>query len=145
MAELSLKGDLVLNGTLHLVAKGGRVKAGDAEVLVTTTSGQSGKHHGSDAIPVMLPPQKPATEGTNVWIFRSFASGITANGGDVVAQGMCMQGDPGKALWPGIVQQSTKNTGVKVGPLPINVVDDIGIMLPMGAPVTFTESRQANG
>ncbi len=55
---------------------------------------------------------------------------------------MCAQGNPGTATWPGMVQPSTVNPGVKVNNIAMNVIGDMGIILPTGAPVTFTSSGQ---
>jgi hypothetical protein len=67
---------------------------------------------------------------------------VTANGKNIVTQGMCAQGNPGTATWPGMVQPSSLNPTVKVNNIPINVVGDMGTILPTGAPVIFTTSRQ---
>jgi hypothetical protein len=141
MADLVLSGMLNLKGTLNLA--GGLVKANDVEVLVAGQRGV-GTPHGQNPIPVPIPPPPaaPSEPEPGVWIFKSFNSTVTASGKYIVAQGMCAQGRPGTASWPGMVQASMLNQGVTINKIPINVKGDMGIILPTGAPVTFDQHGQ---
>lgn len=141
MADLLLSGMLNLKGNLKLA--GDLVKANNLEVLVVGQRG-SGPTHGNAPAPVPIPPPPatPLDPGVGVWIFQSFNSTVTADGKKVVTQGMCAQGDPNKATWPGMVQPSIGNPGVKIDNIPINVKNDMGIILPTGAPVTFNQHGQ---
>jgi hypothetical protein len=141
MADLLLAGMLNLKGTLKL--SGDLVKANSLEVLVTGQRG-AGPTHGNATAPVPIPPPPaaPSDPGMGVWIFQSFNSTVTAGGKYVVAQGMCAQGNPGTATWPGMVQPSIANQGVAIHNIPINVKNDMGLILPTGAPVQFTGHGQ---
>jgi hypothetical protein len=141
MADLVLSGMLNLKGTLNLA--GGLVKANDVEVLVVGQRGV-GTPHGQNPIPVPIPPPPaaPSEPEPGVWIFKSFNSTVTASGKYIVAQGMCAQGRPGTASWPGMVQASMLNQGITINNIPINVKGDMGIILPTGAPVTFDQHGQ---
>jgi hypothetical protein len=144
MPSLNLEGMLKLAGMLNLVGTdGGKVTVKSIEVLVETTKGV-GESQGKAVAPVLIPPPPaaPSDPGLDVWIFKSFNSTVTAVGIPIVTQGMCAQGNPAMASWPGIVQPSVLNTGVSVNGIFINVVGDMGITLPSGAPVTFTSSGQ---
>ena len=140
MADLLLSGMLNLKGMLKLA---GLVKANNLEVLVTGQRG-AGQTHGNAPAPVPIPPPPaaPSDPGVGVWIFQSFNSTVTAGGKNIVAQGMCAQGNPGTSTWPGMVQPSIGNQGVTINNIPINVKNDMGIILPTGAPVTFTGHGQ---
>lgn len=141
MADLLLAGMLNLKGNLKLA--GDLVKANNLEVLVTGQRGAGPTHGNAPApVPIPPPPAAPLHPGLGVWIFQSFNSTVTAGGKDVVAQGMCAQGDPGTATWPGMVQPSIGNPGVTINNIQINVKGDMGLILPTGAPVTFTEHGQ---
>jgi hypothetical protein len=142
MADLLLSGMLNLKGTLKLA--GDLVKASNEPVLVESGRGDPGKSHGQAPAPVPIPPPPsgPQDPGLDVWIFKSFNATVTAGGKKVVAQGMCAQGNPNSATWPGMVQPSIKNPGVKINNIPINVNTDMGIILPTGAPVTFNQHGQ---
>jgi len=144
MGNLVLEGNLMLFGTLELEADGGKVKVGENEVLVEATKGQAGASHSSAGIPVILPPPpaSPIDTGTDVWIFKSFNSTVTANGVNIITQGICAQGNPGTATWSGMVQPSMVNPTVTINYIAMNVVGDMGITLPNGGPVTFTNSGQ---
>ena len=144
MADLLLAGMLNFTGTLDLRADGGTVKANNLDVLVDVPRGQAGGEHGKAAAPVPIPPppSSPSDPGLDVWIFKSFNATVTAGGKPIVTQGMCAQGNPGQASWPGMVQQSLNNPGVAVNSVPMNVKGDMGTILPTGAPVSFTEHRQ---
>lgn len=142
MADLLLGGMLNFKGTLGLVADGGVVKANQLEVLVEAPRGQAGQAHGQAPAPVPIPPPGPSDPGLDVWIFKSFNATVSAGGKNIVTQGMCAQGNPGSASWPGMVQRSLNNPGVCVNTVPMNVVGDLGTILPTGAPVFFTEHRQ---
>ena|SRR5215213_4177822 len=146
MADLLLSGMLNLKGDLKLAGTdGGLVKAKNGPVLVESGRG-AGQSHGQAPAPVPIPPPpaKPSELGLDVWIFKSFNSTVTAGGKKIVAQGMCAQGDPGRASWPGMVLPSIKNAppGVTIKNIPVNVTGDMGVILPTGAPVTFNEHRQ---
>jgi hypothetical protein len=141
MADLLLSGMLNLKGSLKL--SGDLVKASGLEVLVTGQRGAGPTHGNAPApVPIPPPPAAPSDPGVGVWIFQSFNSTVTVGGKNIVAQGMCAQGNPGTATWPGMVQPSTGNQTVKINNIPINVKNDMGIILPTGAPVTFNEHGQ---
>ena len=88
------------------------------------------------------PPAAPSDAGLGVWIFKSFNSTVTAGGTAIVTQGMCAQGNPGMASWPGMVQPSMVNPGITINRIAMNVVGDLGTILPTGAPAPFTASGQ---
>jgi len=146
MADLLLSGSLNLTGTLKLVgSEGGKVKAGDREVLVEITpKGNPRFKHGQAPGPVLIPPPPatPADDGIDIWIYKSFNATVTANDKKIIALGICAQGKPGVATWPGMVQPSIGNTNVKINQVAINVTNDSGLILPSGAAVTFTNSGQ---
>jgi len=144
MADLLLAGILNFTGSLNLRAEFGLVKANNLEVLVEAQRGAAGKAHGQAPAPVPIPPppSSPSDPGLDVWIFRSFNSIVTAGARNIVVQGMCAQGNPGQASWPGIVQRSLNNPAVSINNIPMNVKGDIGTILPTGAPVSFIEHRQ---
>lgn len=144
MGDLVLKGLLNLKGMLTLSgADGGKVKVGANEVLVEATKGKAGAAHGQGS-PVILPPPPaaPIDTGVDAWIFKSFNATVTAGGANIITQGLHAQGDPGKATWPGMVQRSMLNPTVTINNIAINVVGDLGITLPMGTPVTYSQSGQ---
>ncbi len=145
MADLLLTGVLDFGGVIDLAGDaGGHVTANGVEVLVEAPRG-GGTSHGQAPAPVPIPPP-PATPselpGLGVWIFKSFNATVTAGGHAIVTQGMCAQGNPGSPPWPGMVQPSTVNPGVTVNKVAINVMGDLGTILPTGAPVPFTASGQ---
>jgi hypothetical protein len=147
MADLLLANQLNLKGNLKLVASsGGLLKVNGVEALVEVPRGQAGQSHGLAPAPVPIPPPPaaPLEPGLDVWIFKSFNATVTINDKKIITQGMCAQGDPGKASWPGMVQQSLNNPGVKINGIPINVRGDMGVILPTGAPVFFDQHRQQN-
>lgn len=136
MAGLKLAGSLNLAGRLTLDPSGGKVTAGGHEVLVQVIV-PGGPIQGS-APPVILPPPPavPLDELPNVWIVNSFNQMITIGTKPIVALGMVMQG--GKVgnmpTWPGMVLQSTNNSGpVKVNQVPLNVLGDRAVIFPTGA------------
>lgn len=137
-----LSGLLNLTGTLDLSGDGGKVKVDTNEVLVKGQKG-TGPAHGAGA-PVILPPPPaaPLDTGTDVWIFNSFNATVTVGNVAIVTLGLCAQGNPGVATWPGMVLPSTMNPTVTINVLPINVVGDSGITLPNGGSVSFTASGQ---
>jgi hypothetical protein len=144
MGDLLLSGILDFQGVVDLVGDGGLVKASGAAVLVEAVRGV-GKSHGQAPAPVPIPPPpSPPSDptGVDVWIFKSFNATVKAGGKVVVTQGMCAQGSAGMAAWPGMVQPSTANPGVTVNHIAINVVGDLGTILPTGAPVPFTAHGQ---
>jgi hypothetical protein len=138
MADLKLSGNLNLSGILNLVADGGKVKVGGAEVLVV-----SGQATGT-GIPVIQPPPPatPLEPGTDVTIISSFNGTVTASASRaaIVAQGICMQGT--SPTWPGIVLPSSNNRTVMIAGTPANVAGDFGVTLPNGGTVTFDLSGQ---
>jgi hypothetical protein len=145
MGDLLLSGILDISGTVELIGDaGGHVKANGVEVLVEAGRGAAGAAHGQAPAPVPIPPppSPPSDPGPDVWIFKSFNATVKAGGKAVVTQGMCAQGNPGTATWPGMVQPSTANPGVTVNHIAINVVGDLGTILPTGAPVPFTAHGQ---
>lgn len=141
---LKLEGMLNLMGRLDLVADGGKVTATGAEVLVEIPTGVQ-PPHSSAGVPVILPPPPgvPTNPGPMVWIFKSFNPTITVSQVPAIALGVHMQGNPiPPPQWPGLVQPSSLNPGVKANGVPINVVGDQGTTLPNGGPVTYTTSGQ---
>jgi hypothetical protein len=144
MGELSLSGPLDFRGVVDLTAGGGLVKAGGREVLVEVDRGAAGKAHGTAPAPVPIPPPPaaPSDPGLDVWIFKSFNSTVTVGGKPVVTQGMCAQGNPSQASWPGMVQPSSGNPKVTVNGIAMNVTNDLGTILPTGAPVPFSNHGQ---
>ena len=144
MGDLKLSGVLNLKGNLNLQGSdGGKVKVGEAEVLVEVQKGSPQTSQGQGA-PVILPPPPaaPADTGIDAWIFKSFNTTVTAGGAPIVTQGMCAQGNPGTATWPGMVQPSMLNATVTINSIPINVQGDMGTTLPNGGPVAFGTSGQ---
>ena len=144
MGDLNLKGILNFKGQVKLAgASGGKVKVGNVEVLVEAVRGAGATHGNAPApVPIPPPPAAPSDPGLGVWIFKSFNATVTAGGKNIITQGMCAQGNPGTATWPGMVQPSTVNPTVKVNHIAMNVIGDMGTILPTGAPVTFTSSGQ---
>lgn len=141
MADLQLTGILDFGGVLNLV--GGHVTANGAEVLVEAPRGTGSSQGQAPApVPIPPPPATPSDPGVDVWIFKSFNSTVTAGGKAIITQGMCAQGNPGTATWPGMVQPSMVNPTVTVSQIAMNVVGDLGTILPTGAPVPFTTSGQ---
>lgn len=139
MGDLKLEGPLDLSGSLELNTDGGKVRVGEAEVLVLLTD----HVHGSRAPPVLLPPNSPVDDGPNVRIIASFNKQVKVNGNDAVVMGVHVQGD--KKTWPGMVLPSEKNKGPKsvtVNNLPVNVKNDKGVTLPNGATVKYENSGQ---
>jgi hypothetical protein len=140
MADLLLAGTLNFMGTLDLV---GKVKVNNVEALVEAQRGVGTAHGTAPApVPIPPPPTPPSDPGVDVWIFKSFNATVTASGKKIVTQGMCAQGNPGTATWPGMVQASIANATVTINNIPMNVVGDLGVILPTGAPVTFSTSGQ---
>lgn len=150
MSDLTLKGTLNLMGTLTLKpAAGGKLKIGAAglEALIEVPAA-SGPPQCSGAPPVMLPPPPagPVHPEPTVWITNSFNKTVKVQGSagtaNIVALGMAMQGPPGAPVWPGIVQPSLGNPTVTITHVPVNVVNDLALILPSGGPATFTSSGQ---
>jgi hypothetical protein len=146
MGDLILSGTLNFTGRLNLMGRdGGKVTVDGKQVLVEVTKGQ-GDAHSLAGIPVILPPPPapsgPIDPGTNVWIFKSFNATVTANGVNIITQGICAQGNPGTATWPGMVLPSINNPTVTINGIAMNVKEDTGITLSNGGPVTFTNSGQ---
>jgi hypothetical protein len=145
MANLNLKGMLNLKGNLKLAgASGGKVQVNNLDAIVEAQRGVGASHGTAPApVPIPPPPSAPSDPGLDVWIFKSFNATVTAGGKNIVTQGMCAQGNPGTATWPGMVQPSSVNSTVTINNIPINVAPgDQGIILPTGAPVIFTSSGQ---
>ena len=144
MADLLLSGILNFTGTLDLVGDGGLVKVNNVEALVEVERGV-GQAHGQAPAPVPIPPPPAPPSvlpGLDVWIFKSFNATVTAGGKHIVTQGMCAQGNPGMATWPGMVQPSVLNPTITINNIPMNVKGDLGTILPTGAPVPFTAHGQ---
>jgi hypothetical protein len=145
MGNLILSGQLNLTGKLKLVGRdGGKVTVDEKEVVVETEKGKAGFIHGqaTNPVPIPPPPASPSDPGLDVWIFKSFNQMVTANGKNIVTQGICAQGNAGTATWPGLVQLSIENSSVTINHIFINVVGDSCTILPTGAPVEIKESRQ---
>ena len=139
MADLLLKGTLTLFGTLKLNPDGGKVLIGDAglEALVEGASGT--------AVPPVIMPPPPATPvdtGTGVEVLSSFNKTVTAQGKNIVALGIVMQGN--NPTWPGLMLPSTGNTGpVTLNGVPINVVNDQATIFPSGGMGTLSSAGQS--
>lgn len=138
MGDLVLKGQLNLLGMLDLKGDGGKVKVDGNEVLVQKPPGNA---HGK-GVPVILPPPPagPIDDGPDATITVSFNSTVTINGEAAIAMGVHLQGRT--AIWPGMVQPSSNNAGVKANHLLMNVQNDTGVTLPNGGTVTYTTSGQ---
>ncbi len=108
-----------------------------AEVLVEGATGKG--------IPVIQPPPPagPIDDGTDVKVQKSFNSTIKANGKNIVALGICIQGTLPNGTWPGMILESTVNKTVTINQVRINVVGDTAITLPNGGIVNFKASGQA--
>jgi hypothetical protein len=136
---------LNLKGILKLASgSGGKIQVNGIEALVEAQRGIP-PSQGTAPAPVLIPPPPaaPSNPGRDVWIFKSFNPTVTANGKNIVTQGMCAQGLPGNAIWPGMVMPSILNTSmVTINNIPINVLGDMGTILPSGVPVTFSSSGQ---
>jgi hypothetical protein len=142
MADLILKGTLDLGGSLTLKSPGGKVKVEEDEVLVELPINEK---HGQASAPVVLPPPpaNPVTTGLDVVILSSLNKTVTANGKAIVAQGILLQGESGKRVWPGMVLPSQKNSKVTINKaLKINVKGDQGVVFPSGGTATFDSSGQ---
>jgi hypothetical protein len=131
MTDLVLSGMLNLSGTLDL-KPAGKLKIGALEALVEAAEGTGA--------PVPLPPPAPVDLGTKVTVQKSFNATVTANGKALVTQGVTMQGNT--PTWPGMVQASIGNPGVRANFIPINVAGDLAVTLPTGAPAPLTTSGQ---
>jgi hypothetical protein len=131
MGDLVLTGMLNLSGTLELKPSG-KLKIGSLEALVEAAEG--------NGAPVPLPPPAPVDTGTKVTVKKSFNATIKVNGKALVTQGVTMQGNT--PTWPGMVQASIGNPTVTANHIPINVVNDLAMTLPTGAPTPLTTSGQ---
>jgi hypothetical protein len=141
MANLKLTGPLNLQGMLTLKGgAGGKVTVGSDEVLVEVTPGSSSQ---GTAPPVIMPPPPgtPVTLKPDVWIVTSFNKTVKAGAAYIVAQGMAMQGESA-APWPGMVLPSSVNSTVTINHIPINVVNDMGVIFPSGGSAKFNSSGQ---
>ncbi len=146
MADLELSGLLDLSDNLSLAADGGKVVIDGKEVLVEQTPSTRPAHSGG-GVPVILPPPPavPTDPGPFVNVINSFNKTVKIGGKAIVAQGMAMQGGgTSSALtWPGMVLPSQGNTGpVTCNKLPVNVMGDMALIFPMGAPASFDASGQ---
>ena len=123
-------------------ADGGKVKAGEFEVLVEVSKGV-GSSQGQGA-PVIMPPPpaSPIDTGVDCWVFKSFNATVTAGGKNIITQGMCALGNSGTATWPGMVQASIGNPTVTINNVQINVQKDMATIFPNGAPAIFSQSGQ---
>jgi hypothetical protein len=135
VGDLNLKGMLNLKGLLTL---GDKVLVGGEEALVVL---QPGQKHG-EAPPVILPPPpaSPVDVGTGVVIIVSLNQTVKAKDKVIVTQGMAMQGNT--SMWPGMVLPSTKNSGVTINFIPINVKGDQAVIFPSGGSASFNTSGQ---
>jgi len=137
MADLKLKGVLNLMGTLSLNPDGGKVLIGDAglEALVEEVEGQA-------APPVLIPPPpaSPSDPGIKVKVISSFNKTVTANGKNIVALGIVMQGDV--PSWPGMMAPSAGNPTVTINFIAINVQNDQATIFPSGGAGLFAQSGQ---
>ncbi len=143
MGDLVLSGILNLKGTLSLAgSQGGKVKVDALEVLVEVPKG-IGPSHGQGA-PVIQPPPPavPLDPGIDVWVFQSLNTTVTAGGKNIVTQGICAQGSPLLATWPGTVDASTMNPTVTVNSVLVNVTGDMGTITVNGGTVVFSSSGQ---
>lgn len=137
MADLKLKGVLNLMGNLKLNPDGGKVLVGVAglEALVEEGEGQA-------APPVLIPPPpaSPSDPGVKVKVISSYNKTVTANGKNIVALGIVMQGDA--PSWPGMMLPSVGNPTVTINRIAVNVVNDQATIFPSGGVGTFTKSGQ---
>jgi hypothetical protein len=137
MADLKLKGVLNLMGNLKLNPEGGKVLIGDAglEALVEEGEGQA-------APPVLIPPPpaSPSDPGVKVKVISSYNKTVTANGKNIVALGIVMQGDA--PSWPGMMLPSVGNPTVTINRIAVNVVNDQATIFPSGGVGIFTKSGQ---
>jgi hypothetical protein len=141
MTDLKLTGPLNLSGRVKLVADGGKVLAGGAEVLVEVTSSDASQGT-APVVPIPPPPAAPKDPDTSLRVLTSFLKTVTVHTarGDrpLVAQGLVIEG----TTWPGAVLPSSVNPVVRVEHVPVNVVGDQAIVLPLGAAVPLTSSGQ---
>lgn len=138
MADLTLKGMLNLVGNLKLNPDGGKVLIGDAglEALVEEAEGQA-------APPVLIPPPpaSPSDPGPKVKVISSFNKTVTANGKNIVALGIVMQGNG--PSWPGMMLPSAGNTSpVTINHIAINVANDQATIFPSGGVGSLSQSGQ---
>jgi hypothetical protein len=139
MADLTLKGMLNLLGTLELNPDGGKLLIGDAglEALLEDATGTA-------APPVIQPPPPaaPLDAVTDIQVISSFNKTITAQGKNIVALGIVMQGS--NPTWPGMMLPSVGNTGpVTISGVPINVANDQATIFPSGGVGTLAQSGQS--
>ena len=134
MADLKLKGNLLLVGTLKLAGEGGKVKIEGKEALVEGVTGTA-------VSPVMIPPPPagPTDPGLDVEVISSFNKTVTAGGKNIVAMGIVMQGN--NPTWPGMMLPSSSNTGpVLINGFIANVVGDQAAIFPSGGIGDFSSS-----
>jgi len=124
-------------GNLKLNPDGGKVLVGDAglEALVEDAEGQA-------APPVLIPPPpaSPSDPGVKIKVISSFNKTVTANGKNIVALGIVMQGDA--PSWPGQMMPSVGNPTVTINGSPINVANDQATIFPSGGVGILTQSGQ---
>lgn len=136
MGDLKLSGNLMLGGQLQLQPSGGKVLVENLEALVENAEG-------TGAPPVILPPPPatPTDSGTAVKVISSFNKTVTANGKNLVTQGIVMQGNV--PTWPGMMLPSIGNpAGPSVNGVKINVENDQASIFPSGGIATLTQSGQ---
>ena len=133
--SLVLSGFLDLQGPLDLDGSGGKVTVDALAVLVQGATGTA-----PAPVPLPPPPATPSDPGLGVKVVTSFNTLVKANGKPAVAGGTCMQGDV--PSWPGTVQPSIGNPGVKAGGVALNVVGDIATIVATGAPAPLTGDGQ---
>ena len=149
MADLVLKGNLILVGNLALNPNGGKVLIGDSglEALLEAIP-PTDSHHGM-APPVILPPPPaplPIDEMPEVWVVSSFNKTVTVGtpAKAIVTLGMVLQGGKigGMPIWPGSMLPG-QNSTVMANFIPINVKGDQAIIFPSGgAALLSTDSGQ---
>ena len=141
MGDLNLTGPLNLTGKLDLMGTdGGYVTVNKLQVVVEIVKGQGLPQGQAPPVPIPPPPSAPSDPGLGFWIYKSFNQTVTAKGKAIITQGICAQGNPGSASWPGMVQPG-KST-VTINRIPINVVNDMVTILPTGACVPINSSGQ---
>jgi uncharacterized Zn-binding protein involved in type VI secretion len=97
---------------------------------------------GQAAPPVLIPPPpaSPSDPGVKVKVISSYNKTVTANGKNIVALGIVMQGDA--PSWPGMMLPSVGNPTVTINRVAVNVVNDQATIFPSGGVGTFTKSGQ---
>ena len=78
--------------------------------------------------------------GHRVKVISSYNKTVTADGKNIVALGIVMQGSA--PSWPGMMLPSVGNPTVTINHIAINVVNDQSTIFPSGGVGTFTQSGQ---